>query len=99
MIEYVRGKNQGMEDVDMESENRTPPHAGDSSSRRARDLYAEIVAKAVKVRASQWFRKYVRNIVFRANTRDRDIASKDTFAHEVILDSNMLGVGMPDMVF
>ena len=30
--------------------------------------------------------------------RDSDVASQDTFTREVIFDSNVFGVGMPDMV-
>ena len=57
------------------------------------------MAKAVEVNAGQRFCKYIRSVVFRANARYRDVARKYAFTSEMILHSDVFGVGVPYVVF
>ena len=70
-----------------------------SSSSRNRTSYTEVMAEALEVHTREGFREYVGCVVFGPNTLDSDVSSKDELSRVVVLDSDVLGVRVPNMVF
>jgi len=57
------------------------------------------LAQALEIDFAQGFREDVRSVIFRGDTGNSDIACQNLFADEVILDADVLGVRVPDVVF
>ena len=61
-------------------------------------MNTEVVAKALELDTGERFSENIGYVVLRANAGYRDVAIEDVFTCGVVFDSDMLRVGVPDVV-